>query len=66
MRSNAKEQEMLLETALAFDTKKVATNLGEWLRHNFFLGLQTLSISTIYLASLGWQYPWIQRSGELP
>ena len=35
--SNAKEQEMLLETALAFDTKKVATDLGEWLRHNFFL-----------------------------
>jgi hypothetical protein len=34
--SNAKERELLLETAVAFDTKKAAADLGHWLRQNFF------------------------------
>jgi hypothetical protein len=34
--SSSKERELLLETAVAFDAKKAAANLGDWLRHNFF------------------------------
>jgi hypothetical protein len=34
--SNAKERELLLETAVANDTKKAAADLGDWLRQNFF------------------------------
>ncbi len=34
--SNAKERELLLETAVANDVKKAAANLGEWLRQSFF------------------------------
>jgi hypothetical protein len=34
--SNAKERELLLETAVANDAKKAAADLGDWLRHNFF------------------------------
>jgi hypothetical protein len=34
--SSAKERELLLETAVAFDAKKAATDLGDWLRQNFF------------------------------
>jgi hypothetical protein len=34
--SNAKERELLLETAVAFDAKKAAADLGDWLRQNFF------------------------------
>jgi hypothetical protein len=34
--SNAKERELLLETAVANDAKKAATDLGDWLRQNFF------------------------------
>jgi len=34
--SNAKEREMLLETAVAFDARKAAANLSDWLRQNFF------------------------------
>ena len=34
--SNAKERELLLETAVANDAKKAAADLGDWLRQNFF------------------------------
>ena len=34
--SNAKERELLLEVAVANDTKKPAADLGDWLRQNFF------------------------------
>jgi len=34
--SNAKERELLLETALANNAKKAAADLGDWLRQNFF------------------------------
>ncbi|PZV04576.1 MAG: restriction endonuclease subunit M [Cyanobium sp.] len=34
--SNAKERELLLETAVANDAKKAATDLGDWLRQNFY------------------------------
>lgn len=34
--SNSKERELLLETAVAFDVKKAAADLGDWLRQNFF------------------------------
>jgi hypothetical protein len=34
--SSAKERELLLETAVAFDAKKAAADLGDWLRQNFF------------------------------
>jgi hypothetical protein len=34
--SSAKERELLLETAVAFDAKKAAADLGVWLRQNFF------------------------------
>jgi hypothetical protein len=34
--SSAKERELLLETAVAFDAKKGAADLGYWLRQNFF------------------------------
>jgi hypothetical protein len=34
--SSAKERELLLETAVAFDAKKTAADLGDWLRQNFF------------------------------
>jgi hypothetical protein len=34
--SNSKERELLLETAVAFDVKRTATDLGDWLRQNFF------------------------------
>ena len=34
--SNAKERELLLETAVANDAKKAATDMGDWLRQNFF------------------------------
>ncbi|MEA5398461.1 N-6 DNA methylase [Synechococcus sp. BA-124 BA4] len=34
--SNAKERELLLETAVASDAKKAAADLGDWLRQNFF------------------------------
>ena len=34
--SNAKERELLLETAVANETRKAATDLGEWLRQSFF------------------------------
>ncbi len=34
--SNAKERELLLETAVANDARKAAADLGEWLRQNFF------------------------------
>lgn len=34
--SNAKERELLLETAVANDVKKAAANLGDWLRQSFF------------------------------
>jgi len=33
---NAKERELLLETAVAFDAKKAAINLSDWLRQYFF------------------------------
>ena len=33
--SNAKERELLLETAVANDAKKTAADLGEWLRQSF-------------------------------
>jgi hypothetical protein len=35
--SSAKERELLLETAVAFDAKKAAADLGDWLRQNFFV-----------------------------
>ena len=34
--SNAKERELLLEAVVANDAKKAASDLGEWLRQNFF------------------------------
>jgi hypothetical protein len=34
--SNAKERELLLETAVANDAKKPAGDLGDWLRQSFF------------------------------
>ena len=34
--SNAKEREILLETAVSIDAKKAAVDLGDWLRQNFF------------------------------
>jgi hypothetical protein len=34
--SNAKEREILLETAAANDARKSSTDLGDWLRHSFF------------------------------
>ena len=34
--SNAKERELLLETAVANDAKKAAADLGDWLRQSFF------------------------------
>jgi hypothetical protein len=34
--SSAKERELLLETAVAFDARKAAADLGDWLRQNFF------------------------------
>jgi hypothetical protein len=34
--SNAKERELLLETAVANDARKAAADLGDWLRQNFF------------------------------
>jgi hypothetical protein len=34
--SSAKERELLLETAVAFDAKKAAADIGDWLRQNFF------------------------------
>jgi hypothetical protein len=34
--SNAKERELLLETAVANDAKKAAADLGEWLRQSYF------------------------------
>jgi hypothetical protein len=34
--SSAKERELLLQTAVAFDAKKAASDLGDWLRQNFF------------------------------
>jgi hypothetical protein len=34
--SITKERELLLETAVAFDVKKSAPNLSDWLRQNFF------------------------------
>jgi hypothetical protein len=34
--SSAKERELLLETAVAFDAKKAAIDLGDWLRRSFF------------------------------
>ena len=34
--SNAKEKELLLETAVASDARKAAANLSDWLRQNFF------------------------------
>lgn len=34
--SNAKERELLLETALANNAKKAAADLDDWLRQNFF------------------------------
>ncbi|EAQ68740.1 Putative Type IIG restriction enzyme [Synechococcus sp. RS9909] len=34
--SNSKERELLLETAVANDTKKAAADLSEWLRQSFF------------------------------
>jgi len=34
--SNAKERELLLETAVANDARKGAADLGEWLRQSFF------------------------------
>ena len=35
--SSAKERELLLETAIANDSKKAAPDLGEWLSKNFFI-----------------------------
>jgi hypothetical protein len=35
--SSAKERELLLETAVAFEAKKAAADLGDWLRQNFFV-----------------------------
>jgi hypothetical protein len=34
--NNAKERELLLETAVANDAKKAAADLGDWLRQSFF------------------------------
>ena len=34
--SNAKERELLLETAVANDARKASADLGEWLRQSFF------------------------------
>ncbi len=34
--SNAKERELLLETAVANDANRAAADLGDWLRQNFF------------------------------
>ena len=34
--SNAKERELLLETAVSNDARKAAADLGEWLRQSFF------------------------------
>jgi hypothetical protein len=34
--SNAKERELLLDTAVANDAKKAASDLGDWLRQSFF------------------------------
>jgi hypothetical protein len=34
--SSAKERELLLETAVAFDARRAAADLGDWLRQNFF------------------------------
>ena len=34
--SNAKERELLLETAVANDARKAAADLGDWLRQSFF------------------------------
>jgi hypothetical protein len=34
--SNAKERELLLETAVANDARKAAADLGDWLRQNFY------------------------------
>jgi len=34
--SNAKERELLLETAVANDAKKAAADLGDWLRQSYF------------------------------
>ena len=34
--SNAKERELLLESAVANDARKAATDLGDWLRQSFF------------------------------
>ena len=34
--SNSKERELLLETAVANDARKAATDLGDWLRQSFF------------------------------
>ena len=34
--SNAKERELLLEAAVSSDSKKAATDLGDWLRQSFF------------------------------
>lgn len=34
--SNARERELLLETAVANDAKKAAADLSDWLRQNFF------------------------------
>jgi len=34
--SNAKERELLLETAVANEAKKAAADLGDWLRQSFF------------------------------
>jgi hypothetical protein len=34
--SNAKERELLLETAVANDARNAAADLGDWLRQNFF------------------------------
>jgi len=33
---SAKERELLLETAVAFDARRAAADLGDWLRQNFF------------------------------
>ncbi len=35
--NSTKERELLLETAVANDAKKSAADLGDWLRHNFFV-----------------------------